>query len=89
MSDFRKWVEDAPDDMLEALISYLTPTLNEIKERIARSIFVTTTDTKKKNNSFIDNANTLYQNILLFQAGVKQFQGNFLKYFEKERNFLH
>lgn len=84
MSNFKKWIseEEPPEEMLEALILYLAPALSEIKDKITQSLFVEQPTTaaapepsKKKNSSFIEDSNLLYNNILLFQQAIQQLQG--------------
>jgi len=73
IEDFKKWLEDAPDEFVEAIVIHLKSSLNSIKEQALRSLFISQ-ETKQKKNNFDDDLNTMYSNILLFQKGIAELK---------------
>lgn len=72
MVEFKKWFEDAPEDLLEAIIKYLATSLQNIREEASRAVFkVDASQLKKQNESFQEQANTLYNNIQIFQKAIE------------------
>ena len=77
MEQCKKWYEDAPDELIEAIILHLRSRFAAIREEVARSVFVGgNTETKAKTNTIMDELNTLYYNIQLFQKGIEHVANN-------------
>jgi len=73
IEDFKKWLEDAPDEFVESVVTHLKSSLNSIKEQSLRSLFVSQ-ETKQKKTNFDEDLNTIYSNILLFQKGIPELK---------------
>lgn len=69
------FLEDAPEELLDAIMEHLRPSLTSILQQVTRSVFVQHTGTKEKLTQFVDNVATLHSNILLFQKGLQFMNG--------------
>jgi len=68
---FKIFLEDAPEELLDAIMDYLRPSLISILQQVTRSVFVQNASSKEKMAQFVENVHTLHSNILLFQKGLQ------------------
>ncbi len=72
----KKWYDDAEDDFLSELYSYVRPHLREMNKAAIDNIFQTATLSNKKDHKALEQEfNVLYQNLQLFQKSAEQIEG--------------
>ncbi|KAF0876069.1 UFL1 ligase, partial [Crocuta crocuta] len=79
----RKHVQDAPEEFISELAEYLIKPLNKTYLEVVRSVFMSSTSSasgtgrKRTIKDLQEEVSNLYNNIRLFEKGVKFFTGTF------------